>query len=82
MAAVATLVVRLRSVDSVNPAADTIQAFPDGRKAKWKQQEPDQEDGLVAVMRDAVQVMGTSNQVIMSDENDDFGCQGAHGLGR
>ena len=52
-------------------------------KGKWKRQEPEKEDGLVAVMWDAVQVMGTSNQAFVSDENDDFGRrQVAHGLRR
>ena len=69
-------------VETVNPAEDTIQAFPDGRqgKRKRKRQEPDQEDGLVVVMRDTGQVMGITNQVLMSDENDDLGRQVAHSL--
>ena len=50
--------------ESVNPAEYTIQPFPDGRQGKRKQQEPEKEDSLVAVMRNAVQVMETtaSNQ--------------------
>ena len=40
----------------MNPAEDTIQPFPDGRQGKWKRkrQEPEKEDSLVAVMRNAV----------------------------
>ena len=42
--------------ETVNPAEDTIQPFPDGRQGKWKRkrQEPEKEDSLVAVMRNAV----------------------------
>ena len=51
----------------MNPAEDTIQAFPDGRQAQRKRQEPEQED--------AVQVMGSINRAFVSDETDDFARQ-------
>ena len=61
--------------ESVNPAEDTIQPFPDGRQGKWKRKrkEPEKEDSLVAVMRNAVQVMETtaSNRAFVSDDEND-----------
>ena len=57
-----------------------MQAFPDGRQAKRKRQKPDQENSLVALMRDAVQVMGTSNQVFVSDENENLARRVGHAL--